>query len=138
MRNNNLTIRQANAWYGAACFVLAVHLLNGCRQDLFEKDIESPDLSDIAVTDAAIIETGFFKANEALGGDVTIVNAKIDGKNAQPQKVFTIDAPTAGEYFLNAWANSPELLNDRAKSKFLSFDLTINGRRGDVLCFHYL
>jgi len=130
MERNNLTIPQPNARSCLIALTLALaSLLSGCRQDLFEKNIDATDLSDIASADAAMIETGFFKTNETLGGEVVIVNAKVDGKNGLPQKVFTIDAPTAGEYFLNAWANSPELLGNRAKNRFLSFDLTINGEK---------
>jgi len=126
---NTLPVQQKTKHCLVALALALAVLSNGCRQDFLEKGIHATDLSDIASPDAAMIETGFFKANKTLGGEVAIINAKVDGKNDQPQKVFTIDAPTAGEYVLNAWANSPKLLNNRAKNRFLSFDLAINGKK---------
>lgn len=107
-------------------FIL-LSVLNGCRK---KDDIDALVHSENRKTAAHVsnMETDFFKANQLLGGDVTIINAKLENINSQSQKVFTIDVATEGEYYLNAWINSPELINV-SKGKFLSYDLIVNGEK---------
>ncbi len=111
-----------------AVFIL-YNVLNGCKKlDPTSLETTEDQLASVGKENARIsgVGTSFFQKNKSLGGDATILNAKEANNDSLSQKVFTIEVPSEGDYYLNAWINSPELAPE-SKENFLSYDLIVNG-----------
>ena len=72
-----------------------------------------------------IIEKNFFNTQKELGGDVTVLKSIIKVEGSKSYKIFEIESPDNGSYYLNTWMMGGELENF-GSGKFLEYDLTVN------------
>ncbi|MDR2407227.1 MAG: T9SS type A sorting domain-containing protein [Bacteroidales bacterium] len=72
-----------------------------------------------------IVETGFFKNNPELGGDVVINSSTQEVLGGRSYTTFEIEAPSAGNYYLNAWLMPAKLAN----GNYSRYDVLVNGVR---------
>lgn len=104
-------------------FILLIVLFNACQKKIHNDS----DYSDSQISHNDIMmESAFFKENETLGGDVMILNAKLETNSSNSQKIFHIESHTDDALYLSVWINSPEVMAD-SKMDFLSYDIKING-----------
>ncbi|MGC4235313.1 MAG: hypothetical protein QM594_20245 [Niabella sp.] len=127
--------RQINCWtvnHTSACRVLLLAvfvssvLFYGCKREFDPVDGDTTPRSVKQVSNT-ITESDFFEKNKGLGGDVTILKAEDKVEGATSLKVFHINVPTDGEYYLSAWVNSPAL--DEQKSRFIELGITVNNEK---------
>lgn len=74
------------------------------------------------------IEKSFLSSESKLGGDIVLKNSiiKIDGIKAN--KIFEVESPIEGYFYLNAWLMGCELENFGSR-KFLEYDIFINNEK---------
>jgi len=75
-----------------------------------------------------IIEKNYFDSNEKLGGDIIIKKSTIMVEGTKTYKIFEIESPDNGNYYLNLWMMGCELENF-GSGKFLEYELTINNEK---------
>lgn len=104
---------------------LLLSIFQGCKREFSVLDQKETTANTAATKEISVAEgSGFFDKNKLIGGDVTIIDASIEGDGNLSYKIFDIDAPAGGVYFFNAWGNSPELT--QGKGKFLQYEVTVN------------
>jgi hypothetical protein len=72
-----------------------------------------------------LIEKSFFDSNKELGSDVIIKKSTIKVEGTKSFKIFEIESPAGGNYYMNAWVSGAEL-EKFGSGKFIEFELTVN------------
>lgn len=75
-----------------------------------------------------LIEKSFFDSNKELGSDVIIKKSTIKVEGTKAYKIFEIEAPYNGNYYLNAWVSGAEL-EKFGSGKFVEYDLVVNDEK---------
>lgn len=73
-------------------------------------------------------EKSYFDSNKKLGKDVVIKQSIIKIEDTKTYKIFEIESPDNGNYYLNAWMNGAELENF-GSGKYLEYELTVNNEK---------
>lgn len=72
-----------------------------------------------------VIEKNYFDSNSKLGSDVIIKKSTVKVEGAKSYKIFEIESPADGNYYMNAWASGAEL-EKFGSGKFIEYELTVN------------
>jgi len=75
-----------------------------------------------------LIEKNFFNSNSKLGSDVIIKKSTIKVDGTKSYKIFEIESPADGNYYLNAWVSGAEL-EKFGSGKFIEYELTVNNEK---------
>lgn len=75
-----------------------------------------------------LIEKSFFDSNKELGSDVIIKKSTIKVEGTKSFKIFEIEAPDNGYYYMNAWVSGAEL-EKFGSGKFVEYDLVVNDEK---------
>jgi hypothetical protein len=67
-------------------------------------------------------EKRYFENNPTLGGDVVIKSASVKVLDDEISKIFEIESPSDGEYYLDAWIMVPS-----AKESYPEYKIAVNG-----------
>lgn len=74
------------------------------------------------------LEKQFCDSDKKLGGDVEIIKSIITIEGSKCHKIFEIESPDYGNYYLNAWIMGAELVNF-GSGIFIEYDLTVNNEK---------
>jgi hypothetical protein len=67
-------------------------------------------------------EKAYFEKNKKLGGDIVILKASVNTEGNNSYRVFEIEVPEDGEYYLNSW-----FMPSNDQSGIKSYNIIING-----------
>ena len=102
-------------------------LFTSCKRELITTEGDTAARTVEGINKAIITETAFFEKNKGLGGEATISKSEDKVEGSLAFKVFYINVPADGEYYLSAWVNSPAL--DEQKSRFSELGITVNNEK---------
>ena len=75
-----------------------------------------------------LIEKSFFDSNSKLGSDVIIKKSTIKVEGTKSYKIFEIESPGNGNYYMNAWVSGAEL-EKFGSGKFVEYELVVNDEK---------
>lgn len=75
-----------------------------------------------------IIEKNYFDSNKKIGKDVLIKKSTVKVEGSKTYKIFEIESPDNGNYYMNAWIMGGEY-DSIGSGKFLEYDLSVNNEK---------
>jgi len=102
-------------------------LFTSCKRELITTEGDTVARTVEGMGKPIITETAFFEKNKGLGGEATISKSEDKVEDSLAFKVFYINVPADGEYYLSAWVNSPAL--DEQKNRFSELGIIVNNEK---------
>lgn len=75
-----------------------------------------------------MVEKNYFDTKKELGGDVVVKKSTIKVDGSKTYKIFEVESPDDGSYYINAWLMGAELENF-GSGKYSDYELVVNDEK---------